>query len=55
MTLRMYGLTNPAATQAPACIPGVPEKKSTVSPVKKEIMIKIQEASSTGRRRRIMT
>jgi len=51
MNLRIYGLTKPAATVAPACIPVVPPKKSTVSPVKNEIRRSNHCGISTGSKR----
>jgi hypothetical protein len=47
--LRTYGRTKPAATVAPAFIPVVPEKKSIISPVKKDIIRSSHPGISTGR------
>jgi hypothetical protein len=41
MILKIYGLRKPANTVAPACIPGVPENKSTISPVENAISRRI--------------
>ncbi len=49
MTLRTYGLINPARTVAEECIPGEPEKKSIMPPVKKDKRSRSHAGVSTGR------
>jgi hypothetical protein len=51
ITLKIWGRTNPARRVAEACIPGEPQKKSIISPVKKEIIRRSHEGISNGRRR----